>query len=126
MHLFFENICPLLREHWTGPGHFKIVEPADPGYHLVLHIWEQVGLETADTNKTLPSDFVGAMPNITNSKYKAKFWSFWVQYLGPILLRNRFPNAKYYDHFCDLVGIIKACLQFTKLRKNYKHYRYLL
>jgi hypothetical protein len=43
MHLFFENICPLLREHWTGSGHFKNVEPADPGYRLAPHIWEQVG-----------------------------------------------------------------------------------
>jgi hypothetical protein len=53
------------------------------------------------------------MPDITNSKYKAEFWSFWVQYLGPILLHNHFPNAKYYRHFCDLTVIIRTCLQFT-------------
>jgi hypothetical protein len=46
MHLFFfENFCPLLQEHWTGSGRFKNVELAEPGYRLVPHIWEQVGLE---------------------------------------------------------------------------------
>jgi hypothetical protein len=113
MHLFFENICPLLCEHWTASGRFKNTEPADPGYRIAPHIWTQIGLETAEAYRTIPSDFVGAMPDISNSKYKAEFWSFWVQYLGPILLRNRFPNEKYYKHFCDLSAIIKTCLQFT-------------
>jgi hypothetical protein len=88
MHLFLENICPLLQEHWTGSDCFKNVEPADLGYHLAPHICEQVGLETAEVYKTLPSDFVGAIPNIRNSRYKAEFWPFWVQYLSPILLPN--------------------------------------
>lgn len=113
MHLFFENVCPLLCDQWTGSRKFKNIEPADPGYRLAPHIWEQIGEETARAYKTIPSEFVGAMPDITNSKYKAEYWSFWIQYLGPILLRNRFPNAKYYRHFCALVSIIKTCLQFT-------------
>jgi hypothetical protein len=113
MHLLFENIYPLLKEQWTGLGRFKGIELADPGYCLTPHIWEQIGLETAEAYKTMPSDFVGAIPDITNSKYKAEFWSFWVQHLGPILLHNHFSNNKYYHHFCDLVGIIKVCLQFS-------------
>jgi hypothetical protein len=113
MHLIFENICPLLCEHWTASGRFKNTEPSDPGYRIAPHIWSQIGLETTKAYRTIPSIFVGAMPDIINSKYKAEFWSFWVQYLGPILLRNRFPNAKYYRHFCDLTVIIRTCLQFT-------------
>ena len=52
------------------------------------------------------------MPDIMTSKYKAKYWLFWCQYLRPILLQNCVPNAKYYWHFLDLIGIIKQCLQF--------------
>jgi Transposase family tnp2 len=113
MHLFFENLCPLLCEHWTGSRRFKNTDPVNSGYRLAPHIWEQVGRETAAAYKTIPSEFVGALPDITNSMYKAEFWSFWIQYLGPLLLRNRFPNAKYYRHFCELVSIVKKCLQFT-------------
>ena len=61
-------------------------------------------------NRTIPSDFVGAMPDITKSKYKAEYWSFWTIHLAPILLQRRFPNEKFYRHFCLLVDIIKLCL----------------
>lgn len=113
MHLFFENICPMLVAHWTGTGRYKDQEPADPGYRLAPHIWEQIGIETAAAYHTIPSDFVGAMPDICKSKYKAEYWSFWTIHLAPILLQRRFPNDKYYRHFCLLVDIIKLCLQFT-------------
>jgi hypothetical protein len=39
-------------------------------------------------------------------------WSFWTLYLGPILLRRRFQNPKYYTHFVDLVRLLNICLQF--------------
>jgi hypothetical protein len=113
MHLIFENVCPMLVKHWTGTGIFKNCEPADAGYWLAPRVWEQIGKETAEAYKTLPTDFVGAMPDISKSKYKAEYWSFWMQHVGPILLRNRFPNDKFYKHYCDLVTIIKLCLQFT-------------
>jgi hypothetical protein len=113
MHLFFENICPTLCDQWTGSRKFKNKPPVDPGYRIAPHIWQLIGRETAEAYSTIPSEFVGALPDISTSKYKAEFWSFWVQYLGPVLLRNRFPNDKYYRHFCDLVAIIKVCLRFT-------------
>ena len=121
MHLFFENVCPLLQDHWTGSHKFKDIEPSDPGYQLAPHIWEMIGRKTAEAYRTIPSGFVGAMPDISNSKYKAKYMSFWVQFLGPLLLRNRFPKSKYYRHFCDLVQIIKTCLQFTISHTTLQH-----
>jgi hypothetical protein len=113
MHLFFENICPMLRDLWTCARKFKGKPPADDGYCLAPKVWEKIGLETADAFRTIPSEFVGAMPDITKSKYKAEYWSFWTIHFGPILLRDRFPNNKYYKHYCALVQIIKGCLQFT-------------
>jgi hypothetical protein len=113
MHLFFENICPMLRDHWTGTGRYKGKLPADAGYCIVPKVWEQIGVETAAAFRTIPSEFVGAMPNISKTKYKAEYWSFWTIHIGPILLRNRFPSNKYYTHYLGFVRIIKACLQFT-------------
>ena len=42
----------------------------------------------------------------------ADSWSFWAQYIGPILLRNHFQNHQYYKHFIDLTCLIKLCLNY--------------
>ena len=111
---FSRTSVPCLLRIGPGPAGIKTrQEPADPGYRLAPHIWEQIGVETAAAYRTIPSDFVGAMPDITKSKYKAEYWSFWTIHLAPILLQRRFPNEKFYRHFCLFVDIIKLCLQFT-------------
>lgn len=102
----------MLRDHWIGTGKFAGVPPADSGYRIASNIWEQIGNETAQAYKTIPADFVGAMPDISKSKYKAEYWSFWILYMAPALLRGRFPNIKFYNHLLLLVDIIKICLQF--------------
>ena len=84
MHLFFEYICPTLFDQQSQSHKFKLVAPVDPGFQIAPHIWDQIGCETAKAFKTIPSEFVGAMPDITTSKYKVEYWSFWIQYLGPI------------------------------------------
>jgi hypothetical protein len=76
------------------------------GYRLTPSVGEQIGLGTAEANKTLPSEFVSALADISNSKYKAEFWLFCVQYIRPIVLQGHFPSDKYYGHFCDLIAII--------------------
>ncbi|KAF8579868.1 hypothetical protein K439DRAFT_348013 [Ramaria rubella] len=77
------------------------------------HRKEEIGRETAAAYKSILADFVGAMPDIANSSYKAEYWSFWMIHLALILLRGHFPNNKYYRHMIDFVSIIKLCLQFT-------------
>ncbi len=54
------------------------------------------------------------MPDVAQDKTTctAEFWSFWTQYIGPVLLRNRFQNVKYYQHFVALVSLLNYCLQF--------------
>ncbi|KAJ7886593.1 hypothetical protein B0H14DRAFT_2697280, partial [Mycena olivaceomarginata] len=39
-------------------------------------------------------------------------WSFWIPYLGPVLLRRRFKRPKYYRHFVQLVRLLSLCMQF--------------
>jgi hypothetical protein len=68
----------------------------------------------AASGSTIPSVFGAQPPNVASDKSActADTWSFWILYLGPILLRRKFNNHKYYDHFVDLVKLLNICLQF--------------
>ncbi|KIM89672.1 hypothetical protein PILCRDRAFT_84614 [Piloderma croceum F 1598] len=39
-------------------------------------------------------------------------WSFWILYLGPVLLLLQFQCQKFYGHFVRLVQLLNLCLQF--------------
>ena len=39
-------------------------------------------------------------------------WSVWSLFIAPTVLRDRFPEGRYYKHFCSLVRILNLCLQF--------------
>ncbi|KAG1781258.1 hypothetical protein EV702DRAFT_963116, partial [Suillus placidus] len=68
----------------------------------------------------------------------AEAWGFWFMYVAPIVLKDRFENVKYYDHMCELAGMMKKMLQFQlthgeidaldkgliKWVKTYKEYYY--
>ena len=41
-----------------------------------------------------------------------KGWGFWFMYLVPFLLQHSFADEKYHCHLCNLVDIMKTCLQF--------------
>jgi hypothetical protein len=36
----------------------------------------------------------------------------WSLFIAPIVLKDRFPEDRYYKHFCSLVRILNLCLQF--------------
>ena len=46
------------------------------------------------------------------SSFTAEAWGFWFMYIAPFLLQNRFADQKYHEHLCNLVDIMKICLQF--------------
>jgi hypothetical protein len=112
MHIIFENTVPNLIRFWRGK--FKELD-AGQDYVIEEHVWEIIGKETAAAVKTIPASFVGHLPNIATDQglYKAEYYSFWFTYLAPILLKGRFKAEKYYAHMCDLVRIIKMCLEFS-------------
>ncbi|KAF8577803.1 hypothetical protein K439DRAFT_1531800 [Ramaria rubella] len=85
MHLFFENFCPMLHDHWMESGCYKDYYD---GYCLAPHIWEEIGCEMAAAYKSIPLDFVSAMPDIAHSSYKAEYCLIWMIHLAPILLRG--------------------------------------
>jgi Transposase family tnp2 len=112
MHLFCENIIPNLVSLWTG--RFKGLGPGAEDYELPAHTWDQIGRETANAVKLIPASFVRVLGNISEerSKFTAESWGFWLMYLAPILLNNRFSDDKYYTHMCALVKIMKTTLKF--------------
>lgn len=112
MHLFLENVIPALIKLWMG--NFKDLDVGSENYEISEEVWEEIGQETADAVKDIPAAFVRKLSNIATERsyFTAEAWCFWFMFLAPTLLKDRFPEAKYYDHMCDLVEIMKICLQF--------------
>ena len=112
MHLIWENLIKNLVLHWTGD--FKGLGEGAESYILPRHVWEAVGIATAASGSTIPSAYGSRVPNIAvdASTCSAEMWSFWTLYLGPILLRRRFRQIKYFKHFVELVRLLNLCLQF--------------
>ncbi|KAH7337925.1 hypothetical protein B0J17DRAFT_572184 [Rhizoctonia solani] len=111
MHLLFENLIPNMILHWTGK--FKNLDQGSGFYQLTKEEWELVGSLTAVVARTIPSFFVGTLPNIAQDGhlYKAEAYSFWFQYLAPILLEKRLREP-YYSHLILMRDIMALCLQF--------------
>ena len=112
MHLIFENLVPNLIQLWTND--FKDIGSADNPFIIEHAEWAAVGAATASCGSTIPYSFCSHPQNIATDKSQctADAWSFWLQYIAPVVLQNRFSEAKYYQHFVDLVKLIRKCLQF--------------
>jgi hypothetical protein len=95
MHLLFENLVPNMIRHWTG--NFKGFDTGTGDYELSDDNWAAIGKLTEKAARTIPSEFVGTLPNIANdgNLYKAEAYSFWFQYIAPILLKDRLPDEYY-------------------------------
>ena len=111
MHLIFENVMKNLILLWTGE--FKGLGEGTGQYHLMPKVWEAVGTATAASGSTIPSAFGARPPNVCDDKMActADTWSFWMLYLGPVLLSKRFQRRVYFDHFIELVKLIRICIQ---------------
>ena len=83
-------------------------------YVLSPHIWQAVGTTSAAATRTIPSSFGTSIPNPATdcSSFTSSTWSVWSLFIAPTVLRGRFPEDRYYDHFCSLVRILNLCLQF--------------
>ncbi|CAE6456355.1 unnamed protein product, partial [Rhizoctonia solani] len=125
MHLVFENLVPNLIKHWTGT--FKRLNQGSGHYELTPAQWVAIGLETAGSTVTIPSYFVGTLPDIKEDQnlYKAEAYGFWIQYLAPILLSGRIA-PKYHKHLLDLKEILDICLQYKITESQIDHLETLI
>lgn len=102
MHLLFENLIPNLIKHWKGK--FKWLDEGTGDYKMSDVHWRDIGKLTEAATRTIPAAFVGTLPNIDEdqSLYKAEAYSFWSQYIAPIVLKNRLPDRYYKYVFYSL------------------------
>ncbi|QRV90366.1 Transposase family tnp2 [Ceratobasidium sp. AG-Ba] len=112
LHLFLLNHIPDLITLWIGK-HPSVRTAGCEDYLISTEDWEAIGLETEAATKHIPSYFTRKLPNIQSEwrLFCGESWSFWVLYIGPIVLRERLPK-RYYKHFMELVSIIKCLIQF--------------
>ncbi|PVF91703.1 hypothetical protein CPB86DRAFT_718977 [Serendipita vermifera] len=112
MHLIFENIIPMMVHLWKGE--FREVETRNQPYVISRQDWDEIGRLTVESNPLVPSFFVRPIPNIHTDQhlFTAEAYSFWFLHMAPTLLRNRFPEARYYDHAILLIQIVQKCIQY--------------
>ncbi|KAJ3875027.1 hypothetical protein F5051DRAFT_334641 [Lentinula edodes] len=112
MHLVWENLVKNLLKLWSTD--FKGLDPGQEDYKFSKTVWEAIGVATAASGSTIPSAYGVRVPDISgDGEYmSAEMLSFWTLYLGPVLLRNRFSDESYYNHFIELVRLLNLCLQF--------------
>ena len=110
MHII-ENIIPQLISLWTGT--YKSLDTGSGDYRLNDTVWKAIGQACADSGATIPSSFGCRVPNIESERHHfiAESWFLFATFLGPVVLRQRFPTPEYYIHFVDLVKLINSCLK---------------
>jgi hypothetical protein len=81
--------------HWTGT--FKGLDQGTGTYEISKQHWDTVGRLTAQATRTIPSSFVGMLPDIAQDRnlYKAEAYAFWIQHMAPILLKGILPSCYY-------------------------------
>ena len=111
MHIAWENVMNTLITLWTGD--YKGLDQGSRNYRISKDVWKKIGALGADASLVIPSSFGPRIPNIfeKGSFMTADMWSFWTQFLAPVLLRGSFKDPECYDHFVDLVRLFSLCLQ---------------
>ena len=86
MHLVFENLVPNLVAHYTR--NFKNLDDDTEEYIILAKIWSEICKTGSASGDTIPSQFGAQILNLERewSHMTAESWSFWVMYIGPIVL----------------------------------------
>lgn len=123
MHLFLENHAKDLVAKWTG--RYKDMDEGREKYVIAESVWQIIGKETAEAGKTIPSSFGRRTPNIATERhiFTAEDWGFWMTEIAPHVLKNRFPNEKFYKHFMKLNYILRQTLKFSITRDEVEDLR---
>jgi hypothetical protein len=123
MHLIFENLIPNLVGHYTGT--FKDLDCGTEHYVLPQEEWLDICAAGEASGDTIPTAFGARVPNLETdrSSMTAEKWALWAMWLAPLLLRDRFPDQKYYDHFMKLIHLINKCISWVLKRSELEEIR---
>jgi hypothetical protein len=112
MHVLFENIAPQLISLWKGTYKAELIigtkkAKLKEDYVISAADWSVIEEEIRRSNKTTPSQAVPRVGSIKNKSFwTAETYSYFLMFLGPIVLKGRLPE-KYYKHFILLSEITK-------------------
>jgi hypothetical protein len=92
MRLLFKNLVPNLVAQYTG--NFKGLDAGVEDYIFPAHVWSKICETGSASGDTIPSQFGARMPNLEKERsyMTAEAWSFWVMFIAPVVLRNRFAK----------------------------------
>ncbi|KZV98479.1 hypothetical protein EXIGLDRAFT_562646, partial [Exidia glandulosa HHB12029] len=118
MHLIWLNLIPNLALLYTGK--FKGLDDGAGDYTLPEAIWDEIGRITGESGATIPSAFRARVPNLAKDKTHmiAETWCLWTMYIAPVVLRTRFREERYYNHFMKLVHLLHLCIQLEISRSD--------
>ena len=111
MHVAWENTMTTLTTLWSG--NYKGLDEGKRKYRIEKAAWKEVGSRGEAASSTIPSTYGPWILNISEkgSYMTADMWSFWTQFLAPILPQDSFGDPKCYEHFIDLIYLFGICLQ---------------
>lgn len=111
MHVSWENVTKTLTTLWSGD--FKNLDEGTRKYRIDKSVWQNVGKRGEAANSTIPLTIGPRIQDISekSSYTTADMWSFWMQYLAPVLLQDAFKDPECYRHFIDLVYLFRLCLK---------------
>jgi len=113
MHLALENVLQELIDLWVGD--YKGLDAGTESYQLHPSVWDAIGRACADSGKTIPSSFGRRVPNPASKRHEfiAETWLLFGTMVGPAVLRSRFEQREYYQHFVQLATLLNKCIALT-------------
>nr|GAT42540.1 predicted protein [Mycena chlorophos] len=113
MHLIPENVVKNMLDLYTG--NYKGLDTGKEDYELTPDAVSSIGAACVAASDSTPAAFRARVPNLDTQRhyYTAESYTLFTTLLAPVLFRNRFSKAKYYDHFIELVGIFTDCLKLS-------------
>ncbi|KAG9086084.1 hypothetical protein FRC06_003284 [Ceratobasidium sp. 370] len=123
LHLFLLNHGLNLAALWTN-SYSGISNTGSENYLISRTDWVALGRGTGAATDLLPSAFVRPLPDIRSTRrlYCGGSWSLWLIYIGPIVLRG-WLATKYYNHYLELVTILKCLLEVNNSKRRIKQLR---
>lgn len=115
MHNLFENILKLQVNLLSG----AVKDLADEDFVLTTRQWAAVGEATAAAGATIPSSFAARPPDFVKNRQActADTWSFWLQYIAPVLL-DGLLESRFYKHFMRFSSLVRECLAYEMPRER--------
>lgn len=134
MHLGWENLIPMMMEHWMGKFFDKSsldnrnaskFKETDDEYNVPIHAWQSMVEDLRKSKQTIPTEIIreGVRPIDTCSTFKAIEWQYWATVVSPLMMKGVLPDD-YYIGYMHLVSALTTAINTTITRKQLEDLRH--